>query len=69
MLGKFRCVSSQMILLIQVNLKLKTRLKLHLQATSQPAAEKEVLATIASNILEKEVNSESNIGKNLKLVK
>lgn len=69
MLGKFGCVSSQMILLIQVNLKLKTRLKLPLQATSQPTAEKEVLATIASNILEKEVNSESNIGKNLKLVK
>lgn len=45
------------------------RLKLHLQATSQPTAEKEVLVTIASNILEKEVNSESNIGKNLKLVK
>ena len=69
MLGKFGCVSSQMILLIQVNLKLKTRLKLHLLATSQPTAEKEVLATIASKILEKEVNSESNIGKNLKLVK
>lgn len=69
MLGRFGCVSSQMILLIQVNLKLKTRLKLYLQATSQPTAEKEVLAAIASNILEKEVNSESNTGKNLKLVK